>query len=75
MPDEDEHWELFIKMMDIVDLLFIPCTSEGHAAHLAVLINDHYHGFRKVYPNSSVIPKGAYAKITASVSCFLLLSV
>ena len=57
MPDEDEHWELFLKMMDIVDLLFAPSTSEDHAAYLAVLINDHHQDFCKLYPSSSVIPK------------------
>jgi len=43
VPQQDEHWELFLSMMEIVDLLFAPTTTADHAAYLAALINDHYH--------------------------------
>lgn len=57
VPDEDEHWELFLRMMEIVDLLFAPSTSDDHAAYIAVLINDHHHDFCRLYPINNIIPK------------------
>ena len=57
MPDEDEHWELFLRLMEIVDLLFAPSTSDDHAAYIAVLINDHHEDFGRLYPGYSIIPK------------------
>lgn len=57
VPEQNAHWELFLQMMDIVDLLFAPNTSADHAAYLATLINDHHHDFRRLYPSSSILPK------------------
>ena len=57
VPQQDEHWELFLIMMEIVDLLFSPATSVDHAAYLAALINDHHLDFATLYPDSSILPK------------------
>ena len=40
---EDEHWDLYLRLMETVDLLFSPSTSDEYAAYIAVLINDHHH--------------------------------
>ena len=46
IPQQDEHWELFLTtMMEIVGLPFAPTTTADHTAYLATLINDHYHEF------------------------------
>jgi len=57
VPNDDEYWELFLQMMEIVDILFSPNTTVDHAAYVAVLINDHHKDFIRVYPDHSVIPK------------------
>jgi len=57
VPQQDEHWELFLTMMKIVDLLFAPTTTPDHTAYLAALINDHHHDFCALYPGSSILPK------------------
>ena len=57
IPNDDEYWELFLQMMDIVDILFSPSITEDHAAYLTVLINDHHEEFRRLYPGHSVLPK------------------
>ena len=36
VPQQDEHWELFLTMMEIIDLLFAPTTTADHAAYLAL---------------------------------------
>ena len=45
VPNDDEHWELFLQMMDIVDILFSPNSTEDHVSYVAVLINDHHKDF------------------------------
>ena len=57
VPNDDEHWELFLQMMDIVDILFSPNSTEDHASYVAVLINDHHKDFCRLYPHHSIIPK------------------
>lgn len=57
IPEDDERWILFLQLMDIVDILFAPSTSEDYAVYLATLIEDHHHEFRRLYPDSSIIPK------------------
>ena len=57
VPEDDEHWELYLQMMEIVDILFSPHITEVHATYAAVLINDHHTDFCKLYPGHSVLPK------------------
>lgn len=57
IPDDDEKWINFLRMMEIVDYLFCPTISEEDCAYLAALISDHHQEFTQLYPNESVIPK------------------
>jgi len=57
VPEDDELWLLYLNLMDIVDLLFAPKTSEDHAVYLISLIDDHHHEFRRLYPDANIIPK------------------
>ena len=57
IPDDDEYWELFLKMMDITDILFSPKTSDDHAAYVATLIREHHYDFHRLYPDHNIIPK------------------
>lgn len=57
VPDDDEHWILFLCLMDIVDLVFAPTTTEDHAIYISSLINDHHREFVHLYPDASVLPK------------------
>jgi hypothetical protein len=60
VPETDEKWQLFIKLLDITDIIFSPVTSCNQAAGLAVLIEEHHTGFKRLYPNCSIIPKMHY---------------
>ena len=53
----DERWRLYLDMMNIVDILFAPNTTNDYAAYLATLISDHHHDFCELHPQSSIIPK------------------
>ena len=57
VPEEDQRWDLYLRMMEIMDLLFSLSTSDEYAAYIGVLINDHHHDFCQLYPDSAVIPK------------------
>ena len=57
IPDDDERWENFLRMMDIVDRLFSPKISEDDATYIKWLISDHHQEFCRLYPTMSVIPK------------------
>ena len=57
IPEDDERWILFLKLMDIIDILFTPRTSEDYAVYVDTLINDHHNEFSKLYQDSSIIPK------------------
>jgi len=55
--EDDKHWDLFLKLMDIVDILFSPRVSDDYGAYVAVLIHDHHQEFRRLYPTHSILPK------------------
>ena len=57
VPDDDEHWQNFLVLMEIVDHLFCPQVTEDQAAYVATLISDHHHDFCELYPDHSIIPK------------------
>ena len=57
VPEEDERWLNFVRMMEIVDILFSPRVTEDDAAYLAAFVSDHHEQFRHLYPGWSIIPK------------------
>ena len=57
VPEDDEHWMLFLQLMDIVDILFAPSISEDYAVYVDTLIHDHHHEFCHLYKDASIIPK------------------
>jgi hypothetical protein len=60
VPPTDEKWILFLKILDITDIIFAPVASPNQSAHLALLIEEHHEQFRILYPNCSIIPKMHY---------------
>ena len=60
IPD-DEHWQLFLQMMDIVDHLFSTKLSAEHATYVATLIREHHEEFSRLYPHRSIVPKNSGA--------------
>ncbi|KAK3731628.1 hypothetical protein QZH41_015892 [Actinostola sp. cb2023] len=60
VPPTDEKWVLFLKMLDITDMIFAPVTSANQSANLSLLIEEHHEEFKNLYPNCSIIPKLHY---------------
>ncbi len=57
VPEDDERWENFLRMMEIADRLFCSRITEDDATYLTWLISDHHKEFCSLYPDSSEIPK------------------
>ena len=41
IPRENEHWQLYLLLLDIVDILLAPDAAVKDTALLSVLIQDH----------------------------------
>ena len=49
VPNDDDYWQLFLQLMEIVDhLFFCPAVFEDQVGYLSVLINDHHTEFLKL---------------------------
>ena len=57
IPEDDERWENYLRLMDIVDRLFCPKITEDDATYITWLISDHHQEFTQLYPGESIIPK------------------
>ena len=60
VPENDEKLQQYLKMLDIIDVVFSPVRSANQAAYLAQLIEEHNKEFKALYPNCSITPKMHY---------------
>ncbi|EDO36381.1 predicted protein [Nematostella vectensis] len=60
IPGDDEKWQLFIILLEIVSIIFSEVITKDKAAHLRDLITDHHTRFATLYPECSIIPKMHY---------------
>ena len=60
IPPTDEHWQNYLQLLQIVDLLFAPSISEDEVGYLSVLITEHHQKFISLYSNSMLLPKHHY---------------
>lgn len=60
IPPDDEKWQLYLLLLDIVDIIFAEVTTADKAVYLSNLIADHHSRFVQLYPHCSVIPKMHY---------------
>ena len=56
IPVADEHWENFLRLLKIEDIVFSPRTSTPLAAYLAVLIEEYLDEFSELHERRR-IPK------------------
>ena len=59
IPPTDEHWQNYLQLLQIVDLLFAPSISEDEVEYLSVLITEHHQKFIS-YSNSVLSLKHHY---------------
>lgn len=56
IPDNDDNWENFLRLLKIEEIVFAPSCSAELAAYLAVLVEEYLEQFTISY-NRRVIPK------------------
>lgn len=56
----DEHWSNYLVLLEMLDYVFAPTLTCEAVAQLKVLIDDHHHTFKVLYPNSPITPKMHY---------------
>jgi hypothetical protein len=57
VDENDEYWLNFLRLLDIMDILFAKKVPRNLIGYLESLISDHHHGFKIIYPNNSITPK------------------
>lgn len=58
--EDNEHWKLFLLLLEIIDIVFAHITSVNAIAVLEGLIEEHHSTFLRIYPDCSIIPKMHY---------------
>ncbi len=57
VPEKDNYWNLLLLLLDIVNIIFSPCITEGMIVYLRCLIAEHHKLFKELYPTHNLIPK------------------
>ncbi len=57
IPKENEHWENFLRLLDIMDILFARSIPVDELGYLESLIHDHHSCIKELYPDVSITPK------------------
>ena len=56
VPHDDEHWENYLRLLQIEEIVFAPSTTSRLAAYLQVLIAEYLEEFKRKYERA-LIPK------------------
>ena len=57
IPENDEHWELLITLLEIMSVIFAPAINSEATFFLQHQIADHFELFKELFPDARVIPK------------------
>lgn len=60
VPYDDEHWDSYLLLHDILAHCMAPCISPASISYLAVLIELHHVSFCTCYPDENITPKMHY---------------
>ena len=57
IPEENKFWLNFLRLLDIMDILFSTSLSPEDCGYLEALISDHHTCFFELYSSLNVTPK------------------
>ena len=60
VPEEDDCWDTFLLLHDILAHCMAPCVSPASISYLSVLIEMHHKSFSTNYPAQQMTPKMHY---------------
>ena len=53
----NQHWDLLLLLLQIVDIIFSPMLSQGLCVSLKHLIVEHHKLFKLLFPQKKLLPK------------------
>lgn len=57
VPQDDEHWNLLLLLLQIVNIIFSPVLTEGLTVCLKHLIAEDHRLFKCLFPDKNLLPK------------------
>jgi hypothetical protein len=57
VPRGNRHWQLLIKLLDCMFIIFAPEVTESMADYLSHLVEEHHAMFKSLYSDTSLLPK------------------
>jgi hypothetical protein len=57
---DNPHWDNYITLLNIMDIVFAPHISKEDCSYLETLISDHHHTMKLLYPGIHITPKMHY---------------
>lgn len=60
IPPEDDNWECFLLLLDVLQLCTSKVASTDHAGYMEALVHDHHQLFVRCYPGTTLPPKAHY---------------
>ena len=60
VPEDDNHWQLFLLLLKIVNFVMSPRSTHDIAAYTRDLIAEHHTSFKQLYPDRPLTPKMHY---------------
>ncbi|XP_044171934.1 uncharacterized protein LOC122956333 [Acropora millepora] len=60
VPEDDEHWQHYCTLLQIVRIIFSPVINREQIPYLQVLIQEFLEKFKHLFPQCSIIPKMHY---------------
>jgi hypothetical protein len=57
IPEDNENWQNYLCLLDIMDILFAPRIPKEECGHLEALIHDHHISFTELYPHATITMK------------------
>ena len=57
IPEDDVYWKNFLRLLEIMDILFVRRLPRDECGYLECLISDHHSALTELYPGVSITMK------------------
>ena len=57
IPEDNEYWENYLRLLEIIDIVFARKVPMDECGYLESLIRDHHTSFKELYPETSITMK------------------
>lgn len=57
IPEDNEYWENFLRLVEIMNIVFAHTIPVEECGYLECLISEHHTAFRELYPDVPVTMK------------------